>query len=269
MSESVQKTEDIPTTTDNTNSNTDKLSTSEITVEIELKSDENKPETEMESRANLLSSASPFAGVEGDIESDSIGGTRSNSAFIDNNQNNQNIWQKSSHPVALTFHLLFRTAALLVYLIGTLFTDNFPFIFISCVLLLAFDFWTVKNVTGRLLVGLRWWNEIQEDGSNMWMFESRDPSRPVNQTDSRIFWISLYVTFVVWAICGIIVLFHPQWLLIVAVALVLNFANVLGYTQCDKDAKKKWATGFAARAATGNAGLAGKLFSASFGKIFG
>jgi hypothetical protein len=28
-------------------------------------------------------------------------------------------------------------------------------------LLLAFDFWTVKNVTGRLLVGLRWWNEVR------------------------------------------------------------------------------------------------------------
>ncbi len=31
---------------------------------------------------------------------------------------------------------------------------------IEQVLLLAFDFWTVKNVSGRLLVGLRWWNEV-------------------------------------------------------------------------------------------------------------
>lgn len=28
------------------------------------------------------------------------------------------------------------------------------------VTLLAFDFWTVKNVSGRLLVGLRWWNKV-------------------------------------------------------------------------------------------------------------
>ncbi len=33
-------------------------------------------------------------------------------------------------------------------------------IFIVVVLLFAFDFWTVKNVTGRLLVGLKWWSEI-------------------------------------------------------------------------------------------------------------
>jgi len=26
----------------------------------------------------------------------------------------------------------------------------------------AIDFWITKNVTGRLLVGLRWWEEIDE-----------------------------------------------------------------------------------------------------------
>ena len=34
--------------------------------------------------------------------------------------------------------------------------------FITVILLAAFDFWTVKNVTGRLMVGLRWWSEIDE-----------------------------------------------------------------------------------------------------------
>ncbi len=46
-------------------------------------------------------------------------------------------------------------------------------LFLTVILLLAFDFWTVKNVTGRLLVGLRWWNKIEEDGTSTWMFESR------------------------------------------------------------------------------------------------
>ena len=40
-------------------------------------------------------------------------------------------------------------------------------------LLLAADFWTVKNITGRLLVGLRWWNKVNEDGTSEWVFESR------------------------------------------------------------------------------------------------
>ena len=35
------------------------------------------------------------------------------------------------------------------------------------------DFWTVKNITGRLLVGLRWWNHIDENGQSKWIFENR------------------------------------------------------------------------------------------------
>ena len=51
------------------------------------------------------------------------------------------------------------------------------------VLLLAFDFWTVKNVSGRLMVGLRWWNKIEEDGTSTWMFESK------KVTDVCILWV--------------------------------------------------------------------------------
>lgn len=41
------------------------------------------------------------------------------------------------------------------------------------VLLLSMDFWTVKNITGRLMVGLRWWNYVDDDGKSHWIFESR------------------------------------------------------------------------------------------------
>lgn len=37
-------------------------------------------------------------------------------------------------------------------------------------------FFMYKNVTGRLLVGLRWWNQVDEDGHSHWMFESRSVS---------------------------------------------------------------------------------------------
>lgn len=42
------------------------------------------------------------------------------------------------------------------------------------VVLLALDFWTVRNVSGRTLVGLRFWNQVDEDGSSYWVFEHRD-----------------------------------------------------------------------------------------------
>ena len=34
-------------------------------------------------------------------------------------------------------------------------------------------FWFVKNIAGRVLVGLRWWNEVKEDGTEIWVFESK------------------------------------------------------------------------------------------------
>ena len=51
-------------------------------------------------------------------------------------------------------------------------------LFVIIVLLLAFDFWTVKNVSGRLLCGLRWWNETGPDGQSVWVFESADVLTP-------------------------------------------------------------------------------------------
>ena len=83
---------------------------------------------------------------------------------------------QSRHKVACFFHLLFKGLALALYLLSVLLFNDFITGFICCVLLLAFDFWTVKNVTGRLLVGLRWWNEVKEDGTNVWVFESKPVS---------------------------------------------------------------------------------------------
>lgn len=63
-----------------------------------------------------------------------------------------------------------------VYLFCTWFTSNFVLSFIVIILLSACDFWTVKNITGRLLVGLRWWNVIDENGNSSWKYESTSVS---------------------------------------------------------------------------------------------
>lgn len=33
---------------------------------------------------------------------------------------------------------------------------------------------TMQNVAGRTLVGLRFWNQVDDDGESFWVFESRD-----------------------------------------------------------------------------------------------
>ena len=55
-------------------------------------------------------------------------------------------------PWVAFFHFFFRVSALTVYLFGTLFSGSFMGIFVSVILLLSLDFWTVKNVSGRIMV---------------------------------------------------------------------------------------------------------------------
>jgi hypothetical protein len=70
-----------------------------------------------------------------------------------------NFFSKSGHPITCIFHILFKVAAILIYIMGGVFekSTNFVTVTVLCVIFLSMDFWTVKNVTGRLLVGLRWW----------------------------------------------------------------------------------------------------------------
>ncbi|KAK9456821.1 hypothetical protein V1511DRAFT_495393 [Dipodascopsis uninucleata] len=145
----------------------------------------------------------------------------------------------SSHPVALGFFLGFRLAALLTYVFGLIFTNNFVLIFVIVVLLLAADFWNTKNVTGRLLVGLRWWNESSPNGDSVWVFESADPQRQINGTDSRFFWTVLYSTPVVWGLLAFLALinFELIWLSLVVIAVILSTTNAMAFTRCDRFGK--------------------------------
>jgi len=80
--------------------------------------------------------------------------------------------QHANHPGIVFFTLLFKVGSIVSFLFLNLFLSNEALTFIIVVILSAFDFWFVKNVSGRILVGLRWWNEVKEDGSEVWIFES-------------------------------------------------------------------------------------------------
>ena len=67
-----------------------------------------------------------------------------------------------------------QAGALAFYILSSLFFNSFVIIFVVTVFLAALDFWVVKNVSGRILVGLRWWNEIDDMGESVWKFESLD-----------------------------------------------------------------------------------------------
>jgi hypothetical protein len=192
----------------------------------------------------------------------------SNSAFNNNNgEANNSIFKTSSHPVALFFHLFFRIAAIVIYMIPFV-HSNYVISFVIITMFLAFDFWTVKNISGRLLVGLRWWNEINEDGTNSWLFESKD-NRVVNKTDSRIFWGALYIAPIIWILFALMSLLSLsfKWFLVDIVALSFNIANLLGYYKCEKDAKQKLG-GFLGNKSMFQ-GMIGNVISNRIGGLFG
>ncbi|NP_001232938.1 uncharacterized protein LOC100572680 [Acyrthosiphon pisum] len=139
---------------------------------------------------------------------------------------------KLPHPCVTFFHLFFRVSAVLIYFFGRIFTDSFITLFVLIILLLSMDFWIVKNITGRIMVGLRWWNYVDDDGVSHWVYESR--KHRVNSSEYRIFWAGLWSVTGMWILFFITSLFsiNFKWMLLVSIALTLNIANLHGYIKC-------------------------------------
>ncbi len=83
-----------------------------------------------------------------------------------------NFLKKANNPGVVFFTLIFKAAAIVSFIFLNMFISNEALTFIIIVIFSAFDFWFVKNVSGRILVGLRWWSEVKEDGTETWIFES-------------------------------------------------------------------------------------------------
>ncbi|XP_042248905.1 Golgi apparatus membrane protein TVP23 homolog B-like [Thunnus thynnus] len=156
--------------------------------------------------------------------------------FGEDDDNNRLRRSKIRHPLASFFHLFFRASAIVVYLLCDIFSSRFIVCMVTIILLLSCDFWTVKNVSGRLLVGLRWWNQVDEDGKSHWVFESRktDNLNLTSSAESRIFWLGLIVCPIFWIIFvfSTIFSFKIKWLAVVIMGLVLQWANLYCYVRC-------------------------------------
>ncbi|TQV97320.1 hypothetical protein V2A60_000059 [Cordyceps javanica] len=177
-------------------------------------------------------------------------------------------WRLSSHPITLLTFLAFRISSVLVYFLGLWVIRSMIMIFIITILLLAADFYYLKNIAGRRLVGLRWWNEVDPGtGDSKWVFESSEPgTKIVNPTDSRFFWLSLYVQPLLWILLAVLALVRLQflWLPLVVIALVLTVMNTLAFSRCDKFSQ---ASNLAGSALSGS-NLAGTLATNMVGRFF-
>merc|ERR1711871_1438197 len=149
------------------------------------------------------------------------------------NEERQADAQAERHTTAAFFHVAFKLAALLVYLLGTWFSSSTVVVFVLCILLIALDFWTVKNVTGRLMVGLRWHQIMNEDGSSKWIFEASQ-NRAINPMDKSCFWAASGGIIFVWVLLAVSAFLGMKlsWFLICVFAVTMSCPIFCGSMYC-------------------------------------
>lgn len=158
--------------------------------------------------------------------------------------------KKFKHPMAALFHVMFKFLAFIFYLFGGLFGQDFISTFVAVILLVSMDFWVVKNVTGRLLAGLRWINYIDDQGNSHWIYENKNKladqasrdgfagfQEEINgsgSSDSSIFWTGLILAPLFWVFLMLVSIFrlNVQWLMLVTLAATLSLTNLHGYLRC-------------------------------------
>ena len=103
----------------------------------------------------------------------------------------------SKNPLICIFHMLFKACAVFSFLFGGIFFNS-VFIFIIVSVMTVLDFWVVKNISGRYLVGLRWWTSLDEKGKEKWIFESFDKEIKVDAIDYAFFWYGQFANTLFW-----------------------------------------------------------------------
>ena len=113
--------------------------------------------------------------------------------------------------------------------------------FIVVIALLAMDFWITKNVTGRMLIGMRWWNGEDETEQEGWYFESYDIKVEHSVVDSYVFWWGMIAGTCFWGIMFFVkfIAISLFWGMLVLIGFSLNATNLYGYYLCKKDHEEK------------------------------
>eukprot|EP01029_Cantina_marsupialis_P014179 TRINITY_DN31390_c0_g1_i2.p2 TRINITY_DN31390_c0_g1~~TRINITY_DN31390_c0_g1_i2.p2 ORF type:complete len:164 (+),score=18.60 TRINITY_DN31390_c0_g1_i2:135-626(+) len=152
----------------------------------------------------------------------------------------QPFFQGASHPTACLFHVVFKIAAVLLYFFKSIFFSSSAFVmpFVIIVVILSCDFWVVKNITGRLLVGLRWWSELNDEGESTWKY-AHNQEYSVGAIDSNVFWGGIIANVGIWSLFMLAALpsFQLGWAVLICVALGMSGFNGLQYFRCKRDAK--------------------------------
>ncbi|KRZ20449.1 Protein NRDE2 -like protein [Trichinella pseudospiralis] len=149
--------------------------------------------------------------------------------------------KRRRQPAVVAFHYLFRTIALLVYMFSEWVSGSFIISCLSIIIFSSLDFWTVKNITGRKLVRLRWWNVVDENGNSVWKFEAKQDPDNINPVESQFFWAGLLVFPLLWIIFILVTFFTLKWnwMMICMFALSMTGTNLYGYLRCKWNSRQE------------------------------
>ncbi|KAK8825074.1 hypothetical protein WA556_006363, partial [Blastocystis sp. ATCC 50177/Nand II] len=151
---------------------------------------------------------------------------------------NANTLQQSYHPSILLLHTVIKCIALIWYLFGWIFVKSSTLNGVLVLLLVASDFYVTKNISGRLLVHLRWWSSTDRNGQQTWRYESNpSPGNTMGErVDSTVFWLFTLSFPAVWCFFCIISLIrlHFLWFLVCAIAFALSGFNAYLYIQASR-----------------------------------
>lgn len=154
--------------------------------------------------------------------------------------------KNTNHPYICVLHVCFKLLSAIFYFFGPILFRNtkskendFILTFAITFFLVSVDFYLVKNITGRFLVKMIWWNDIREDYSNNFIFYSTEEAN-INQLEKNIFWYSLYAYFILWLIQTIQMLISLQicWFLLCILCLTLSFCNLFNFWKSSKEQHK-------------------------------
>lgn len=146
---------------------------------------------------------------------------------------------QAAHPIVCLIHVGLKVASILCYLFMKLITSSSINTFITVLLLNSVDFWFVKNVAGRYLVGLRWWNGDDDSEEEGWVWEHDNHKMKRSEADSKIFWTALIANTVFWLVLGIVkfIGFSLFWGMLVVISFFMSFTNLYAYYMCNQEYK--------------------------------
>jgi len=124
----------------------------------------------------------------------------------------------------------------IVYLFCGIFFSSSVFQWVLAIITSAVDFWFTKNVAGRLIVGMRWNNIVNQDGESEWKFEYANKETVEKFGYKKTFWGVLFVSAGVWGLFSFfnLIRLNLGWLFVTSISTSLAVANAWGFLKCDR-----------------------------------